>query len=104
MTRLIGKDKFVWDEKADEAFKMHKKAFISASMLVYVDSSKPFFVEADASDFALGLVLSQYGEDGRLHPIVYHSHKFSDAKIDYEIHDKELLAIINAFEEWRHLF
>jgi hypothetical protein len=68
-------------------------------ILVHVDSSKPFFLEADASDFVLGSVLSQYGEDGRLHPIAYHYHKISIVEINYEIHDKELLAIIDAFEE-----
>jgi hypothetical protein len=104
LTRLTGKDKFVWDEKAEEAFETLKKAFTSTPILVHADSLKPFFLEADASDFALGSVLSQYGEDGRLHPIVYHSRKFSAVEINYEIHDKELLAIIDAFEEWRHLF
>jgi hypothetical protein len=54
-------------------------------------------MEADASDFALGSILFQYGEDGRLHPIAYHSRKFSTVKINYKIHDKELLAIIDAF-------
>jgi hypothetical protein len=51
----------------------------------------------------LDLVLSQYDKDGRLHHIAYHSRKFSTVEINYEIHDKELLAIIDAFEEWRHL-
>jgi hypothetical protein len=84
-------------------FEMLKKAFTSASILVHVDSSKSFFLEADASDFVLVSVLSQYGEDGRLHPIAYRSHKFSTVENNYEIHDKELLVIIDAFEEWRHL-
>jgi hypothetical protein len=61
-------------------------------------------LEADASDFILGSVLSQYGEDGQLHPIAYRSRKFFTAEINYEIHDKELLAIIDAFEEMHHLF
>jgi hypothetical protein len=67
LTRLIGKDKFVWDEKAEEAFQTLKKAFISAPILVHANSSKPFFLETDALDFALGSILSQYGENGRLH-------------------------------------
>jgi hypothetical protein len=57
-------------------------------------------LETDASDFALGSILFQYGEDGRLHPIAYRSCKFSVAKINFKIHDKELLAIIDTFEEW----
>jgi hypothetical protein len=103
LTRLRGNDKFVWDEKAGKAFKRLKKVFTSTPILVDADSSKPFFLEADPSNFALDSVLSHYGEDGRLHPIAYRSRKFSVAKISYEIHDKKLLAIINAFEEWPHL-
>jgi hypothetical protein len=60
LTCLTRKDKFVWDEKAEEAFETLKKAFTSALILIHADSSKPFFLEADASDFALGSVLSQY--------------------------------------------
>jgi hypothetical protein len=103
LTHLIGKDKFVWDEQAKKAFEALKKAFTSTPILVHANSSKPFFLEADVSDFAFGSVLSQYGEYGRLHPIAYHSRKFSAAEINYEIHDKEFFAIIDAFEEWCHL-
>jgi hypothetical protein len=56
----------------------------------------------DASDFALGAVLSQPDKDGRLHPVAFHSRKFTAAEINYEIHDKELLAIVDSFQEWRH--
>jgi hypothetical protein len=103
LTRLTRKDKFVWNEKAKEAFETLKKAFTLAPILVHVDSSKLFFLETDASNFALDSVLSQYGENGRLHPIAYCSWKFSLAEINYEIHDKEHLAIIDTFEEWCHL-
>jgi hypothetical protein len=44
--------------KAKEAFETLKKAFISAPILIHADFSKPFFLEANASDFALGSVLS----------------------------------------------
>jgi hypothetical protein len=70
LTCPTGTDKFVWDEKAEEAFETLKKAFTSTPILVHAGSSKPFFLEVDALDFALGSVLSQYGENGRLHPIV----------------------------------
>jgi hypothetical protein len=58
-------------------------------------------VETDASDFALGAVLSQKGDDGRLYLVVFHSRKFTLAEINYEIHDKELLAIVDCFKVWR---
>jgi hypothetical protein len=60
-------------------------------------------LEVGALDFTLDSVISQYGEDGWFHPIAYRFHKFSAAEINYGIHDKELLAIIDAFEEWHHL-
>ena len=60
-------------------------------------------METDASDFALGAVLSQLGDGEKLHPVVFHSRKFNATEINYEIHDKELLAIVDYFQEWRHL-
>jgi hypothetical protein len=60
-------------------------------------------METDASHFALRVVLSQEREGRKLHPITFYSRKFSVVEINYEIHDKELLAIVNSFQEWRHL-
>ena len=60
-------------------------------------------MEIDASDFALGAVLSQLGDGKKLHPVAFHYRKFSAVEINYEIHDKELLAIVDSFEKWRHL-
>jgi hypothetical protein len=58
-------------------------------------------VETDALDFALGATLSQMGDDQKLHPNAFHARKFSPAEINYEIHDKELLTIVNSFKAWR---
>ena len=102
MTRLTKKDQpFSWNTQATQAFETLKKAFTTAPILLHADPTKPFFLETDASDFALGAVLSQIGEDNLLHPVAFHSRKFSAAKINYEIHDKELLVIVDSFEEWR---
>ena len=60
-------------------------------------------METDASDFALEVILSQFGDGEKLQPIVFYSRKFSAAEINYIIHDKELLAIVDSFQEWRHL-
>jgi hypothetical protein len=49
----------------------------------------------------MGAILSQRQEDGRLHPIAYMSQSFSDTEYNYDTHDKELWAIIKAFEFWR---
>ena len=71
------------------AFESLKKAFTSHPILAHVDSEKPFVIEADASNFALGSILSQQGDDERLHPVAFHSRKFYATEINYEIRDKE---------------
>ena len=58
-------------------------------------------IETDASDFAIGAILSQQDEESRLHPVAFHSRKFQPAEINYEIHDKELLAVVATFKHWR---
>ena len=59
LTQLTKKGQpFVWSKEADMAFEGLKKAFTSAPVLAHVDPQKPFIIEADASDFALGSILS----------------------------------------------
>ena len=53
------------------------------------------------SDGAVGAVLSQE-HDGKMHPVAYFSKALSATERNYEIYDKELLAIMMALEEWRH--
>jgi hypothetical protein len=60
-------------------------------------------METDALDFALGAVLSQKGDGKRLHPITFYSKKNSAAEINYDIHDKEFLTIVDSFQKWHHL-
>ena len=58
-------------------------------------------VETDASDYVSAGILSQIADDGLLHPVAFFSKKHSPAEFNYEIYDKELMAIIQSFEEWR---
>ena len=100
---LLKKDmKFEWSDKCNESFDRLKDAFSSASMLKHPDTSRPFVVETDASDFALGGVLSQYHNE-ILCPVAFYSCKLTSAEINYEIYDKELLAIIACFHQWQPL-
>ena len=71
-------------------------------LLAHVDPQKLFIMEADPSDFTLGSILSQQGDDEKLHLVAFHSRKFDTANINYGIHDKELLAIVDSFMQWRH--
>ncbi|TFY76465.1 hypothetical protein EWM64_g7546 [Hericium alpestre] len=79
---------------------MLKDKFTSAPILAQPDTTKPFSVETNASAFAHGAVLSQDGKDGKSHPCAYLSHSFTDAKHNYDIYDRGLLAIIRALETW----
>jgi hypothetical protein len=103
LIRLTCKDKLKLGPEAQQAFQDLKASFPTAPILVHPDFSKPFYMETDALDFALGAVLSQERDGRRFHPVAFYSRKFSIAEINYEIHDKELLAIVDSFQEWRHL-
>ena len=58
-------------------------------------------VETDASDYALAAIISSRTPDGEIHPIAFHSCSFNPAEVNYNTHDKELLAIFKAFKHWR---
>ena len=92
---------FQWTPFAQHAFDLLKQVFISAHVLLHVDPTKPFQVETDASDFAMGAILSQSTDDGILHPVAYYSRKFTALEINYPIYDKELTSIVATFTEWR---
>ena len=93
--------KFTWSSKADEAFWALQQAFTSAPILQHFQPDLPLTIEADASDFALGCILSQPSLDGSLRPICFYSRKFTPAKLNYTIYDKELLAVVEVFKQWR---
>jgi hypothetical protein len=102
LTRFTCKDKLEWSAGTNQTFQNLMTAFTTAPIFIHPDFSKPLFLESDASDYILGTVLSRNGVDGRLHPIVFYSRKFTTIEINYEIHDKFFLAIIDSFQEWRH--
>jgi hypothetical protein len=59
LTRLTYKNKLKWSSGVDQVFQDLKTAFTTTPILIHLDFSKPFFLESDASDYALGAVLSQ---------------------------------------------
>jgi hypothetical protein len=100
---LTGKMDFKWGEEQDFAFHSLKECITSAPVLSLTDDAKPFRIEADSSNVVTGAVLSQQSEvDLKWHPVAYLSKSLSTVKRNYEIHDKEMLAIIHGLEEWRH--
>jgi len=89
-----------WDTKEQDAFKCLKAAVTTTPVLVSPQDSEPFRIEADSSDFASGAVLSQQlPREEKWHPVAFYSKSLSPVEWNYEIHDKEMLAIIRALEE-----
>ena len=84
------------------AFDNLKTKFTSEPVLIMPDQTKPFQIECDASKYASGAVLTQLDSDRDRHPCAFISKTFSPTERNYEIYDRELLAIIRALEEWRH--
>ena len=103
LTNLTRKDApFQWTNTEKTAFNELKKKITDEPVLRMADPTKPFEVETDASDYALGGQLSQADENGKMHPVAFFSKKLSGPQLNYQIHDKELMAIIEAFHEWKH--
>ena len=85
------------------AFEKLKLAFTEAPVLSHFNPQDPIVVETDASDYAVTAILSQISPtDGDLHPLAFYSRGMAPAELNYEIYDKELLAIFDAFWQWRN--
>ena len=92
---------FHWGAAEQSVFDGLKQSVTSALILVSPDNALPFGIEADSSDFTIGAVLSQLSaEDDKWHPVTYLSKVLSPVERNYKIHDKEMLAIIRALQEW----
>jgi hypothetical protein len=103
LTALLKKDtKFVWSKRAEQAFNDLKSIITSNPVLRDYNPKLPCVIETDASDFALGAVCSQADDKGVNYPIAFYSRKLLPAEMNYQIYDKELLAIVAAFKNWRH--
>ncbi|KAJ1602958.1 hypothetical protein NDA14_002296 [Ustilago hordei] len=94
--------KFELPEEAQQAFHKLIQAFTSAGVLQHFNYHLPTRLETDASDFAIAGVLKQEHE-GQWHPVAFYSRKMSSAEKNYEIHDKELLAVVACLTQWRHM-
>lgn len=98
--RKVGDIRLDHDQRA--AFERLKAAFQEAPLLQHFDPEKAIIIETDASDFAMGAVLSQIAKDGRKHPVAFWSAQFSGSAKNYGTPDKEMMAIVEAFKHWRH--
>ena len=79
-----------------------KRIFTSKLVLAVPDLDKEFRVEADASNYATGGVLSMKCSDKKWRPVAFISKSLSNTERNYEIHDQEMLAVVRCLEVWRH--
>ena len=77
-----------------------KERFTQNLVLCLYDLNRNMHIKVDASGYATGSVLAQLQNDGKWHSIAYHSESMSDVERNYEIYDKEMLAIIRALTTW----
>ncbi|KAG7557039.1 Retrotransposon gag domain [Arabidopsis suecica] len=101
LTRLLCKEtEFTFDEECLTAFKLIKEALVTAPIVQAPNWDYPFEIMCDASDYAVGAVLGQK-IDKKLHVIYYASRTMDDAQVRYATTEKELLAVVFAFEKFR---
>jgi hypothetical protein len=101
LTHLLQNDvDFDFDEKCLAAFRTLKSALVSAPIIQPPDWSQPFKIMCDTSDYVIGAVLGQRKE-GRVHAVYYASKTLNEAQLNYATTEKELLAVVFAFEKFR---
>ena len=106
LTRLTRKETiFQWDDKCEESFRNLKEKLCSAPILKFSDNSEQggmFILDTDASDYAIGAVLSQLNSDGKEHVIAYGGRALNKNERNYCTTRKEMLALINFLKHYRH--
>jgi hypothetical protein len=104
LTNLLKKmTKFKWTEECTRAVDQLIKAVTSDPILQRSNLAEPFVLEADISQYASGAILHQPDKDQKLCPVGYYSRTFNQVERNYNIHNQELLAMIQGLEHWRHL-
>jgi len=100
---LVRKEqKWKWEKKQEEAFEELKTVFTTEPVLAIPDIDREMRVKADASDYATEGVLLMKCEDGKWRPVAFISKSLNATEWNYEIHNKEMLAVIRCLEAWRH--
>jgi len=101
LTYLIWKDiSWKFSFSCHDAFNSLKKTFTSIPILTHWISNAQLIMETDALDYALAVILSIVNEDNEVHLVAFHSCTFTAVELNYNTHNKELLAIFKAFKIW----
>jgi len=103
LTQLTRKNApWVWSSDCVEAFGLLKTAFMTTPILHHFDPILPPIVKTDTSDYAIAGILSVHTDNNDIHPVAFYSHTLLGSELNYDTHNKELLAIFEAFKTWRH--
>ena len=94
LTKLTGKAEWAWEQEQQDAFNALKKAITNDPVLALPNGNGKFTIKCDTSDFTTGAVLSQEQDDGTYRPIAFISHSMTPPELNYDVHNKELLAIV----------
>ena len=97
VTKGGGKAKFVWSESQHKSFMELKHCLCSTPILSLPNLQKPFEIKTNASNYAVGAVLTQHR-----HHMAYHSEMLPDAVHKYPTYDKEMYSIVQACRQWKH--
>jgi len=100
---LIQKD-ILWKFNSSycDAFNLLKKTFTSTLILTYWIPNAQLIMETDASDYALAAILYIVNEENEVYLVTFYFYTFTAVEFNYDIHNKELLAIFEAFKIWQH--
>lgn len=102
LLQLLKKDKrFRWTSEEEQQFQEIKKLFIESVVLTYPDNNKRYYLQTDASKFALGGQLYQFDDQQQIAVIAFTSRVFRGAELNYHTTEKELLAIMHCINKFR---
>jgi len=87
-----------FDDNCRMTFNTLKQTFISAPILTHCVPDVQLVVETNASDYTLATILFIMTKNNEIHPVAFHSRTFSALELNYDVHDKELLTIFEAFK------
>ena len=103
LTNLMGKKAvWKWGEEEERAFQALKVRLLQYPVLTVPNFKLPMILHTDASDVGVGATLSQKDEGRELRLVACRSRKLSSAEKNYPVHEKEMLALVDTLEEWRH--
>jgi hypothetical protein len=93
---------WTWEKVEQDTFDKLKRQVTEEPVLIQPDQKKQFKIEVDASNYAIGAVLMQKSDKNILHPVAFFSKTMNDAQRNYNVYNRELLALVETFRHWRH--